>query len=93
MACGARAQRRPSVALRADSAAGGIIPDAGRKNLERNDAVELPLACLVNRAHAALPNQLDDLEWRGADRDLFGAICDELGVGDDTRQRPHRWLP
>jgi 5'-3' exonuclease len=45
------------------------------------------------RVDAPLQESLADLEWRGADRQLFAAMCDELGVGEDTRQRPHRWRP
>jgi 5'-3' exonuclease len=31
-----------------------------------------------------------DLEWRGADRAEWTALCDELGLGR-LRDRPHRW--
>ena len=37
-----------------------------------------------------IPQSLDDLEWRGADRDAFEAMCDELGFGG-IRSRPSRW--
>ncbi len=34
---------------------------------------------------------VDELEWRGADRARWGAFCDEWGL-DRLRARPHRWL-
>ncbi|MFO7700850.1 MAG: 5'-3' exonuclease H3TH domain-containing protein, partial [Acidimicrobiia bacterium] len=37
-----------------------------------------------------IPQSLDDLEWRGADRQAFEAMCDELGFGG-IRSRPSRW--
>ncbi|HSJ71701.1 MAG TPA: 5'-3' exonuclease H3TH domain-containing protein [Acidimicrobiia bacterium] len=42
------------------------------------------------RTDAEIPQTLDDLEWRGADRQAFEAICDELGFGG-IRSRPSRW--
>ncbi len=42
------------------------------------------------RTDADIPQTLDDLEWRGADRQAFEAICDELGFGG-IRSRPSRW--
>jgi 5'-3' exonuclease len=39
---------------------------------------------------AASTPTLDDLEWRGVRRDLFVALCDELGF-DTVRERVHRW--
>jgi 5'-3' exonuclease len=32
----------------------------------------------------------DELEWRGADRDAWEEMCDELGL-ERLRSRPHRW--
>ena len=43
------------------------------------------------RRDVPLPESLEDLEWRGARRSDFLAMCDELGFSDDTRDRPHRW--
>ena len=43
------------------------------------------------RLDVPLEEELDDLEWRGVRRGDFLAMCDELGFGDDTRDRPHRW--
>jgi 5'-3' exonuclease len=43
------------------------------------------------RVDVPLPESLEDLEWRGVKRVEFLAMCDELGFGDDTRNRPHRW--
>jgi 5'-3' exonuclease len=42
------------------------------------------------RTDADIPETLDDLEWRGADREAFDALCDELGFGS-IRNRPRRW--
>ena len=35
--------------------------------------------------------RVDELRWRGADRDRWTAFCDEWGL-DRLRSRPHRWL-
>jgi 5'-3' exonuclease len=42
------------------------------------------------RTDADIPQTLDDLEWRGADREAFDALCDELGFGG-IRNRPRLW--
>lgn len=42
------------------------------------------------RTDVPLPETLDDLRWRGADRPAYEAFCDELGL-TDLRERPHRW--
>jgi len=44
----------------------------------------------VLRTDVPLPEELDDLRWRGAHRAAFEALCDELGARD-LRTRPHRW--
>jgi len=41
-------------------------------------------------ADAAISGDLDSLAWRGAPRDAFLALCDELGF-DRIRERVHRW--
>ncbi len=43
------------------------------------------------RTDAPLPHTLEDLRWRGADRDAWMEICDELGLSQRTRELPHRW--
>ena len=43
------------------------------------------------RRDVPLSESLNDLEWRGVRRGEFLAMCDELGFGEDTRSRPHRW--
>jgi 5'-3' exonuclease len=56
---------------------------------EADVALYLDLATL--RVNAPLPEKsVAELEWRGADRAAFEALCDELGL-DDLRARPHRW--
>ncbi len=60
-------------------------------NLEssRNEAyLYRTLATL--RRDVPLDETLEDLEWRGADRDRFTMLCDRLGFGA-IRRRPHRW--
>jgi 5'-3' exonuclease len=42
------------------------------------------------RTDVPLAESLDDLEWRGARRDAYLALCDELGL-DRLRDRPSRW--
>ena len=42
------------------------------------------------RRDVPLGQSLEDLEWRGAPRDTWLALCDELGLGQ-IRERPHRW--
>ncbi len=42
------------------------------------------------RTDADIPQTLDELRWRGAHRDDFEALCDELGFGN-LKSRPTRW--
>ena len=42
------------------------------------------------RRDVPLGETLEDLEWRGAPRDRFVALCEELGL-DKVKERPHRW--
>ena len=42
------------------------------------------------RRNVPLTESLEDLEWRGVDRDRFYALCERLGFRG-IRQRPHRW--
>jgi 5'-3' exonuclease len=44
------------------------------------------------RTDAAIPQSLEDLRWKGANRTEFTALCDELGF-DSIRNRPTKWLP
>jgi len=43
------------------------------------------------RRDVPLSESLSDLEWHGVRREAFLEMCDELGFGEDTRNRPHRW--
>jgi 5'-3' exonuclease len=42
------------------------------------------------RLDVPLAETLSDLEWKGADRDAFETLCDQLGFGEH-RSRPPRW--
>jgi 5'-3' exonuclease len=42
------------------------------------------------RTDADIPQTLDDLEWKGVNRDEFVALCDELDFGS-IRNRPKKW--
>ena len=43
------------------------------------------------RPDVPLPDSLADLEWKGARREPFEALCDELGFGT-LRARPRLWV-
>jgi 5'-3' exonuclease len=42
------------------------------------------------RPDVPLSDELEDLEWRGAHREAFAELCDELGFGG-LRNRPEKW--
>jgi 5'-3' exonuclease len=42
------------------------------------------------RTDVPLGETFEDLEWRGARREQFLDLCEELGF-EDLRDRPHRW--
>lgn len=42
------------------------------------------------RTDADIPQSLEDLEWKGARRQEWLALCDELGFGG-LKARPHKW--
>jgi 5'-3' exonuclease len=42
------------------------------------------------RPDVPIDDELADLEWRGAHREQYTALCDELGFGG-LRERPHKW--
>ncbi|KAA3640150.1 MAG: flap endonuclease [Armatimonadetes bacterium] len=42
------------------------------------------------RIDAEIPQDIEDLRWRGVHRDQFLALCDELGWGS-IRTRPTKW--
>ncbi len=42
------------------------------------------------RRDVPLAESISDLEWRGAHRDAYLALCEELGF-TALRERPHRW--
>ena len=50
----------------------GIVADAGRQNFQRDDAVQLFLPRLIDRAHAALADEFEDFELRKFQRREFG---------------------
>ncbi len=45
----------------------------------------------VLRHDVPISEELQDLEWRGAHRNEFRALCDELGF-DRLRDRPNKWI-
>jgi hypothetical protein len=55
-----------------------------------DDVVGLYRHLATLRRDVPLTESLADLEWRGAKRDDFIALCDEIGA-TGLRDRPHRW--
>lgn len=58
---------------------------------ERMDDALLYRDLTTLRLDVPLPQTLDDLEWKGVRRTEFLSLCDQLGLPDETRNRPHRW--
>jgi 5'-3' exonuclease len=58
--------------------------------VERVEDVFLYRDLTTLRKDADLKESLADLEWKGADKQAFLELCDELGF-DDVRSRPHTW--
>jgi 5'-3' exonuclease len=56
---------------------------------QRGDALLYRRLAILN-VDAAISGDLDSLAWRGAPREAFLALCDELGF-DRIRERVHRW--
>ena len=73
-----RASARASRANR--SAKAGSAADLGRQDLEGDEAVEARLPGLVDRAHAALAEQFQDLKLREVPGEFFGRRCDGTGA-------------
>ena len=68
----------------------GIVADAGRKNFQRDDAVELLLPRLIDRAHAAFADEFEDFELRKLRREFGDGRRIErrlFGVRDGVRRR------
>lgn len=57
---------------------------------EHRDEAVLFRELATLRTDADIPQSLEDLRWRGALRDDFVALCDELGFGA-LKERPRRW--
>lgn len=57
---------------------------------DRRDDALLYRHLATLRTDADIPQALEDLRWRGADRDGFEKLCDDLGFGN-LRNRPSRW--
>ena len=72
------------------------VPVRGAETLVRSlregvgDALLFRYLALL-RNDVPLPDSLSDLEWQGAPRTTFEALCDELGFGT-LRDRPARWI-
>lgn len=57
---------------------------------DRRDDAVLYRDLAVLRTDAPIPEDLDALEWRGADRQLLSELCDEIG-DDSFAARVKRW--
>ena len=57
---------------------------------ERMDDALLYRDLATLRTDADIPQTLDDLRWKGARRDDFNQLCDDLGFGS-LRNRPTKW--
>ena len=57
---------------------------------ERRDDAVLYRDLAVLRTDAPIPESLDELRWRGADRELLAALCDEI-ADDSFAARVTRW--
>lgn len=58
---------------------GGVVAKRAREDFQCDEAVEGFLAGLVNHAHAAAPEELDNLKLRETRRQLFGGGWGERG--------------
>ena len=58
---------------------------------DRTDDALLYRDLATLRTDADIPQNLDDLEWKGVNREVFEALCDELGF-TGLRNRPTCWL-
>ena len=67
---------------------GGVRADLGRENLERDQTVEPPLACLVNGSHSAVAKQFQDFEVWEVGGELARIGWDEPAGGRVGRSRP-----
>ena len=56
----------------------------------RRDDAMLYKRLATLRLDVPIRETLDELRWRGARRDEYAALCDELGFGG-LASRPHRW--
>ena len=69
-----------------------IVTNAGRKNFQRDDAVQLFLPRLIDRAHAAFADEFEDFELRKLRREFGDGRRIErrlFRVGDGVRRRAH----
>ena len=57
---------------------------------ERREDALLYKRLATLRADAPIPEDIEDLEWRGAIRNRYRALCAELGF-DRLADAPHRW--
>ena len=70
----------------------GVVADAGRKNFQRDDSIQLFLARLVNRAHAAFADEFEDFKLRKQRREFGNGGRREgglFGVRDGIGSRAH----
>ena len=57
---------------------------------EHREQVDLYKELAILRLDVPLAESLADLEWKGAHREEFESLCDELGF-DSLKTRPHLW--
>ena len=57
---------------------------------EQMDQARLFRRLATLRLDVPLPQTAEGLRWKGANRERWLALCDELGL-DSLKERPHRW--
>ena len=84
-----RIERIPNSAEQWDVAVRGAARLSANLEAARPEAL-LYRTLTTLRRDVPLTESLEDLEWKGVDRERFNELCDRLGFGR-IRRRPHRW--